>query len=57
MPVRYKQSTKRALVSLLKRLTIKYKLYLDLRRDSNDADVRKSPGCCIQVVTISNALH
>ena len=42
MPVRYTQSTKSALVALLKRLTIKYKLYLDLTRDSNDADVRKS---------------
>ena len=42
MLVRYTQSTKSALRTLLKRLTIKYKPYLDLMRDSNDADVRKS---------------
>ena len=42
MPVSLVQSTKRALVSLLKSLAVKFKLVLSITRDSDDAEVRRS---------------
>ena len=42
MPVSLVQTTKRALVSLLKSLAVKFKLVLSITHDSDDAEVRKS---------------
>ena len=41
MPVSLVQSTKHALVSLLKSLAVKFKLVLSITHDSDDAEVRK----------------
>ena len=51
MPLSAAQRSKRALVSLLKKLASKHSLDLDVNRDSGDAEVRKS------YRTLSRSVH